>query len=123
MSDVLKQVEEALELYANGPWCEAKGEGFRAIDGSPRKRLAVFEDQGGDFARAALAALRGLEWKPLSELGTTNPGLVTVGRWLGEKWVTEEFNCYADIIAGLGYTHYTRPILPTPPKREVENAG
>jgi hypothetical protein len=99
MSDVLKQVEEALvdllPPFNQGYLSDAERQGF-----------------------AALTAMRGLEWKQLSELGTINPGLVTVGRWLGDQWVTTELNCYADIIAGLGYTHYTCPILPTPPKRE-----
>lgn len=49
------ELVEALEKYADGPWAEAHGESFTTKDGRMRKRLTIFEDQGGEIARAALA--------------------------------------------------------------------
>ena len=102
MTDVFKLAEEALEPFES--------------DGMDRSR-----DPRTMAIQQALTALRTARaewgWKLLSDLGTANTGLVTVGRWLDGKWVTIEYNCYADIIVNLGYTHYAVPKLPPPPAR------
>ena len=103
MEDALKLAEEALEKLL--PWAL----------------------QAGANAEDALSSIRAaraeLGWKLLSDLSTASAGLVTVGRWLDGKWVTKELNCYADIIVGLGYTHYAIPQLPPPPAREEVGNG
>lgn len=85
------------------------------------------ESQNEEMCEQALTAIRAARaewgWKLLSDLGTANTGLVTVGRWLDGKWVTIEYNCYADIIVHLGYTHYAVPKLPPPPAREEVGNG
>ena len=137
MTDVLKLAEEALErastlLVATRDFIEA----------NPVSEYTVVFDEaecdGGCLrddvqtcnewqVKNALTALRAARaewgWRLLSDLGRAATGDVTVGRWLDGKWVTREFNCYADIIVGLGYTHYAVPQLPTPPAREEVRNG
>ena len=79
----------------------------------------------------ALTALRGLEWKPIAEMPDDSDEEHYVGGWfdsglLGIKW--RQTSCPGvsqgspGRLAARGYTHFCRPILPTPPKREVEHA-
>jgi len=132
MSDILKQVEEALEPFA------AFGDYIAA---HPRKGLSemLYSWDGlSDIgvtksalinASAALTALRGLEWKPIAEMEDDSDNDYYVGRWGifsgGFRW--EQALCpgispYAKPrLIERGYTHFCRPILPTPPKREVDN--
>lgn len=135
MSDVLKQVEEALEPFAE----------FAAyIDAHPRSGLGdvLYGWDNADeaslrqsylrAAAAALTALRGMKWRPIAEMEegdefNQSTSLGRWGLWCGqppERWCLG--NCghmsKSEAIKS-GYTHFCRPVLPTPPKREVENAG
>lgn len=103
MTDVLKLAEEALE---------------KLLPPVTYKLLSEPEQRGYAAIEALRAARAQWGWKLLSDLGKARTGLVTVGRWLDGKWVTQEFNCYADIIVNLGYTHYAVPQLPPPPARD-----
>ena len=103
MSDVLKQVEDALE------------------DLLPPTRDVLTEPEQRGYA--ALNALRGLEWKPIdSDMVFTEK--VSVGKWFKLlnrwKWVTSDGWQSLKAAKMGGYTHFCRPVLPTPPKREVE---
>jgi hypothetical protein len=100
--DVLKMVEEAL-VMACGTFRSHAGEEQRAYE-----------------CTAALTALRGLAWKPIAEMANPEPMTCRVGRYLESgAWDMNDLRngTYA---AACGYTHFCRPILPTPPKREVE---
>ena len=102
MSDVLKQVEEALVEIADD-----------GIENSRDRRTLL--------AQAALTALRGLKWRPIAEapdgsLRGYALGMDEHGAW--QKYLPSSLE-RADAVA-LGWTHFCRPILPTPPKREVE---
>jgi len=67
---------------------------------------------------AAQTALRGLEWKPIEEMESLGQE-VLVGKWHKGLWVYERtFDSHKQFTAKIGYTHFCRPILPTPPKRE-----
>ena len=111
MSNVLKMVEEALvNLHS-----------FAA----PHNRVTdePWAQMEYDYT-AALTAIRGLEWKPLSEApcGSLRGyvlGMYEQGAW--QKYLPSSLE-RGDALA-LGWTHFCRPILPAPPKREVENAG
>lgn len=123
MSDVLKQVEEALErmpklaqnLFESAieAHSELAGkEDWEAFQGNRE----VLEQR----CAAALTALRGLTWKPIAEMEAPEPTTCRVGRYLESgAWDMNDLRngTYA---AACGYTHFCRPILPTPPKREVE---
>ena len=76
--------------------------------------------------REALKALRGLEWKPIAEMDEYigSPGLVVGAR--------SECGGHWEVIGGVHSkalalahhaTHFCRPILPTPPKREERVIG
>jgi hypothetical protein len=137
--DVLKMVEEALVAALRlDPTCEHedthRGGAIWTICDQCGKRWA--DDEGGlkpdppnqtvEQILAALTALRGLEWKPVTEMGDER---YMKGAWGGcwqqnilGHW-TWRIGCqvpdktYAEMC---GYTHFCRPILPTPPKREAE---
>ena len=98
MSDVLGMVEEALE------------------DLLPSMREALSEPERRGYS--ALTALRGLAWRPLLDLDDTNHKLFYAGRWLDGEWDWNILHSRAFAMA-CGYTHFCRPILPAPPKREV----
>jgi hypothetical protein len=103
--DVLKQVEEALEMACGI---------FRSHAG---------EEQRAEECTAALTALRGLEWRPMAEMEEFEPTGVRVG-FNGEvSWVMAPYLVTRPDEVPKMYTHFCRPILPTPPTREVENAG
>jgi hypothetical protein len=99
--EVLKMVEEALvavDIYA------------------PYGTLA-------EKATAALTALRGLGWRPIAEMAEFEPAGVRIGYLgVGDMWVMAPYMEYRRGAVASTYTHFCRPILPTPPKREVENA-
>ena len=106
MSDVLKQVEEALV------------EAQLQIDYLHRKfqPTATGEAVNAKCA-AALTALRGLEWKPIAEMADHEQFDVMIGKWIGNTWSSCAVT-YKSAATNNGYTHFCRPILPTPPKRE-----
>ena len=119
-SDALKLAEEALEtskcylrIYSDERLHKDTWEGSE-----DQATLDTDKEECEKALTAIRAARAEWGWRLLAELGTAITGLVTVGRWLNGKWVTKEFNCYADIIVGLGYTHYAIPQLPQPPARE-----
>ncbi len=133
--DVLKQVEEALVAALRlDPTCEHedthRGGSIWTICDQCGKQWA--DDEGGfkpdppnqtiEQILAALTALRGLEWKPLGEWDDSERQQAYVGYWQGDKWNTNMLSSRLFAMA-CGYTHFCRPLLPTPPKREVENAG
>ncbi len=99
MSDVLKIVEEAL----------VAGLDLHIHDDNP--------DAVEQRIRAALTALRGLEWRPIAEMKEYEEPEAVVGQWSGDKWITMAIN-YKDSARAGGWTHFCRPIMPTPPKRE-----
>ncbi len=101
MSDVLKQVAEAL-MMACGT--------FRSHAG---------EEQRAEECSVALTALRGLEWKPIAEMGKFEHDGVRIGYWIGDQWFVAEYTVYKLDSVPSCYTHFCHPILPTPPKREV----
>ncbi len=105
MSDVLKMVEDALEMACGT---------FRSHAGEERR---------AEECAAALTALRGLEWRPIAEAPHNAPrNGVVFGKWVAGKEVTE-IAWSREYAIRRGYTHFCSPILPTPPKREVENVG
>jgi hypothetical protein len=127
--DVLKQVEEALggilwfldagtQESSMAPRCCAVC-GMVQRDDKHEHHASCNAVQ----ITAALTALRGLEWKPIAEMAKTEPVVCIVGGYQhGSQFETASF--YSGLFAAeCGYTHFCRPILPTPPKREVENAG
>jgi hypothetical protein len=101
--DVLKQVEAALEEIADD-----------GIENSRDRRTLL--------AAAALTALRGLGWKPIEEMGENDKDVVC-GKYmkLYRKWEWMTNGGWGNKKAAQmsGYTHFCRPILPTPPKREA----
>ena len=104
MSDVLKQAEEALD-------------GLLSIgkrDLTNPKYDGYFEE-----CRSALSALRGLAWRPIAEMDEFEDPEVVIGQWSGSEWVTVAINYKESARAG-GWTHFCRPILPTPQTREME---
>lgn len=114
MSDVLKQAEDALD-------------GLLSIgkrDLTNPKYDGYFEE-----CRSALVALRGLAWLPvewalIADMPEDGGIKCFVGRWVkhGRKWewLTSEGWGNKKAARRSGYTHFCRPTLPTPPKREVE---
>jgi hypothetical protein len=98
--DVLKQVAEALVMACGT---------FRSHAG---------EEQRAEECAAALAALRGLEWKPMAEMEAFEPQGVRIGYHGLVSWVMAPYIAYRRGEVTSIYTHFYRPILPTPPKRE-----
>ena len=98
--DVLKQVEEALEIARQQ---------FGSHAG---------ESQNEEMCEQAIAALRGLEWKPVAEMEAFEPQGVRIGYHLIVSWVMAPYIAYRRGEVTSIYTHFYRPILPTPPKRE-----
>lgn len=94
MSDVLKQVEEALVHVFTDAY-----------------------DYDSEEISAALTALRGLEWKEIAELDDSGHQPFYAGRWLDGEWDWSILRSRSFSMA-CGYTHFYRPVLPTPPKRE-----
>ncbi len=121
--DVLKMGEEALEPFAAfAAYIEAHprsgmGDEMYGLDNSDDARLRQSDLKA---ARAALTALRGLEWKPIAEMERFEDDGVWVGKWGLIGWTTDYPFCSQPHAVNCGYTHFCRPILPTPPKREVE---
>jgi hypothetical protein len=99
--DVLKQVEEALVEIADD-----------GIENSRDRRTLL--------AQAALTALRGLEWKPIAEMEEIENDPVYVCIAGDPAWVSRFTVVSKKRAVKAGYTYFCRPILPTPPKREVE---
>jgi len=106
--DVFKQFEEALVIACGT---------FRSHAG---------EEQRAEECAAALIALRGLEWKPVAEMGEERNMKGAwggcwqqniLGHWTWRIGSQVPDKTYAEMC---GYTHFCRPILRTPPKREVE---
>jgi hypothetical protein len=104
MSEVLKQVEAALEIAED------------RLGGVDHWSEPEVEEQ----MSAALTALRGLEWKPIAEMERCEEDGVWVGKWGPRGWIMDYPACSQPHAVKRGYTHFCRPILPTPPKREVE---
>jgi hypothetical protein len=102
VSDTLKMVEEALERARQQ---------FGSHAG---------ESQNEEMCEQALTALRGMEWKPIAEMERFEDDGVWVGKWGSIGWTTDYPFCSQPHAVKNGYTHFCRPILPTPPKREVE---
>ena len=96
MSDVLKMVEEALVHV-----------------------MADAYDYDSEEISSALTALRGVEWRPIAEMAAWEEDPVTVGQWCGDRWCRDTWQHQLSAVEA-GYTHFCRPILPAPPKREVE---
>jgi hypothetical protein len=123
MNDVLKQVEEALvmhQLHLKHHHVTYLGFGY---DAERQEQFAAREYVMSDKTDSALTALRGLEWKPIdSDMVFTEK--VSVGKWFKLlnrwKWVTSDGWQSLKAAKMGGYTHFCRPVLPTPPKREVE---
>ncbi len=126
MSEVLKQVEEALEQMPKlaQRWVSAAVEAYDSFGNT--EEWARMNSRGDDFQAccdSALTSLRGLEWRPIAEMERLETYEVVCGAYsITGEWVMTRFQT-AKAAIGLGYTHFCRPILPTPPKREVENAG
>ena len=128
MSDVLKQVEEALEPFASfSAYLNAHprigiGDVLYGWDNADEASLRQRDLRA---AAAALAALRGLAWKPLEEMEEKGVQVVC-GKWMkrGGKWQWITCDGWVNKKAAQmsGYTHFCRPILPSPPKREGQNA-
>jgi len=105
VSDVLKQAEEALD-------------GLLSIgkrDLTNPKYDGYFEE-----CRSALVALRGLAWRPIEEMEEFEHDGVRIGYWLADQWFVAEYATYKKSSVPSCYTHFSRPILPTPPTREME---
>jgi hypothetical protein len=77
-------------------------------------------DESAEKCREALTALRGLDWKPMAELEAFEPQGVRIGYHGIVSWVMAPYIAYRRGEVTSTYTHFCRPILPTPPKREVE---
>ena len=121
--EVLKQVEEALEPFASfAAYLEAHprvgiGDVLYGWDNADEASLRQSYLRA---AAAALAALRGLGWKPIEEMERLETYEVVCGAYtITGEWVMTRFQT-ANAAIGLGYTHFFRPLLPAPPKREVE---
>ena len=131
MSDVLKMVEEALEVLEVGRIGERPDGKHICLSRECFAGLAAgctIEDFGHvdtcPWAKrdAALTALRGLAWKPLEEMEETGVQVVC-GKWVkwGGKWQWITCDGWVNKKAAQmsRYTHFCRPILPAPPTREV----
>lgn len=132
MSDVLKQVEEALVAALRlDQTCEHedthRGGAIWTICDQCGKQWA--DDEGGfqpdppnatiEQICAALTALRGLQWLPIAELDDSDGQTFYAGRWRDGEWDWNIRHSRAFAMA-CGYTHFCRPLLPQPPQREVE---
>ena len=112
MSDVLKMVEAAL------------GEAQLQIDYLHRKFQPTATGEAVNAkCDAAITALRGLAWKPLEEMDEYigSPGVVVGARSeCGGHWEVIGGVHSKSLALAHHATHFCRPILPAPPKREVE---
>ena len=115
-NNVLKQVEESLESILFD--CDGKADCDDGDDGiANRPNLAMKCEINAD---AALTALRGLEWTPIAEMAELEKEPVYVCIAGYPAWVSRFTIVSKKRAVKAGYTHFCRPILPTPPKREVE---
>jgi len=102
VSDVLKIVEEAL------------------VESIHRMKMGGLVPCAE--AHAALTALRGLEWRPIADY----PKDVCCGVMIGKIESDGNWNQFfaaqlsKQKVIELGWTHFCRPLLPTPPKREAK---
>jgi hypothetical protein len=98
--DVLKQVAEALVMACGT---------FRSHAG---------EEQRVEECYAALTALRGLEWKQIKDMENFEPAGVRIGYHREALWVMAPYAVFRRVEVPSRFTHFCRPILPTPPERE-----
>jgi hypothetical protein len=118
--DWIKEVEGALKTA----WEYAE----REIHGQWDEDAMLAEKQIAE-ALSALRANRGAgEWMPIAELPNESDDEFYVGGWFtvahGHRW--QQALCAhiskgaRERLIGRGYTHFYRPILPPPPKRDAE---
>lgn len=122
MSDVLKQVEEALDqLPALAKrWVDAMVHATQDLADSKDWEEAQTARKSFEGKQAsALTTLRGLEWEELQFTPTKWDGAgASIGKWENGKWMVVHGIAFASTAHEMGFTHYCIPILPTPPKRE-----